>query len=298
MYSLLHTYIRSRKTPTLLDFLLPRLVDEDFCRFADCGAGVGNLSMSYAATIQKAFPNGVPDRAKVAVFEPLPENFEVILKYIGGKPMFDLQQKAVADYIGTANFHVPNRVQGAGQGMWAAKTSYSGMLSTHTGSDHITVPVTRLDQYEPYDFVKFDLQGGEVSAIAGMGSNLDKAKLIYAEMQFLKAESTAKILHDAGFVVLFDRMQFGCSSDDVPLAVFDDCGLELVRYTGPKASGFESFGFLTFKPGSSPIDPDTLSLRADLVEKLRAAGLSYLQTDVLALHPRIAGHGLKQFADL
>lgn len=182
--------------------------------------------------------------------------------------------------------------------MWAPKTSYSGMLSSYTGADHITVPVTRLDQYEPYDFVKLDLQGGEAAAISGMGQNLLKAKLIYAEMQFLNDESTARILDDAGYVVLFDRLQFGCSTDDVPLAVFDECGLELVRYTGPKASGFSSFGFVTFKPGSTPIDPKTLTMRADLVEKLKAAGVQYMQTDVLALHPNIAGRALKQFADL
>jgi len=56
MITSLLSYIKSRGLSDNINYILPKMIhfyQRDFCRFADCGAGVGCTSINYSNILKK-----------------------------------------------------------------------------------------------------------------------------------------------------------------------------------------------------------------------------------------------------
>ena len=114
------------------------------------------------------------------------------------------------------------------------------------------------------------------------------------ETQFLQDRGALKLLNESGFVLLFDRLQFGFRPDltYVPLELLGACGISIDRIHLPQASGMPLICWGHFDGGADVLEPRTFVLKSEIGKKLIDAGVSYLQTDALAINvkwlPRIA----------
>jgi hypothetical protein len=176
-------------------------------------------------------------------------------------------------------------------GSWTQGTSYNGYISESTdGSEQIAVPTVRLqdEDTERFDFVKLDLQGGERKALLGLGPKLKHTKLLYVEHQLLENRGGVTLLRDRGFLLFFDKLQFGFSGNAVPVSALERLGIATESIWTNFGNGGESVCFGHFSKTIDLIDPNALSLRSEIAEKLREIGAHYVQTDVLAVHPGVA----------
>lgn len=287
-------------TTSVLDVVLPRVTRElqdEFVYWVDGGAGVGTSSTGYAAILERDLQPEYLGSALVVCYEPLPENVLVLKQRLGHDPRYLIRDVAVASRTGTATFTVPSRITAAGAGPWAQGTSYAGSLCPGSpSSESIAVQTVRLDEESVprFDFVKLDLQGAEIDALQGMGTRLQEVKLFYVETQLLRDWGALKLLNERGFVLLFDRLQFGFRPDltYVPLELLGACGISIDRIHLPQASGMPLICWGHFDGGADVLEPRTFVLKSEIGKKLIDAGVSYLQTDALAINvrwlPRIA----------
>ena len=278
----------------LLDVLLPALASElgpEFCVEADCGAGIGYTTLRPLEILRKGLGPQRADAATVYAYEPLPENISVLTEAFANEPKCVLRPVAVSDKAGQATFSVPNRLP-TDWGAWKTGTSYAGFLDQPgEWMEQITVPTVRLEDEAPerFDFVKLDLQGGEHKAILGLGAKLETTKLLYVEHQLLKEEESIAFLRDRGFTVLFDAVAFGVRGAAPPdLDYLAGFGLKTIKsHQIPTTEGHEAVmnGYLDPRPDI--LHPDTLSLQPALAGHFQSKGVTWLQTDVLAIHPSI-----------
>ena len=293
MLAMMHAHLSTgRYGDSLLPFVLSNLVKSlqgDFCRFADCGAGIGWTSQEYAELLGKQLSDDVKARALVACYEPLPENFVQMRKNLVGD-IYTLHQQAVSDVAGTAVFYVPVRM-GSGNRLWTEGTSYGGTLTTFSSKESISVETVRLqDAYaKPFDFIKLDLQGGEMKALEGVGTMLDEVKLLYVETQLLSPAASTDFLNRKGFITFFDGLQFGLvdGAEEVPFSLLESLGIEITRARVPTPDGFPLILWGRFKPNADLFDAETLSFKSEIADKLVSAGVSYMQTDTFAFKPSI-----------
>ena len=291
MYLSLHPYfsrtIRDVRAPSgeFLQYVLKSFVSkfgEGFSIFADGGAGIGDTTLEYGEII--------PPSGRVFAYEPLPENLRILEERLQSNERFCVRPVAVSDVNGEAYFSVPSRLQ-SNIGSWVEGTSYNGYLSESTGaSEQIAVHAVRLEDEdtERFDFVKLDLQGGEYKALLGLGSKLERTKMLYVEHQLLTKDNSVPLLRDSGFVLFFDKLQFGFSGNAVPVGALERLGIATESIWTNFGNEGESVCFGHFTDTAGLIDPDTLSLRNEIAEKLREIGAYYVQTDVLAVHPSVA----------
>ncbi len=268
-----------------------------FSTFADCGAGVGGMSVKYREILRESLPSECADAARVYCYEPLPENVAAMTQALGEDPAFVVRPVAVSDRAGEASFSVPTRLDtdwwqwSAGTThQWSAGTSYNGFLSEPSEwHEQITVETVRLEDEAPprFDFVKLDLQGGEHSAIIGLGEKLEMTKLLHVEHQLLAVEESIPLLRDRGFITLFDQVQLGISRTEFDSTKFAEAGIAVLSaQLTPEGDGeVAASGYLSSSPWA--LDDETLSLSAEAGERVRELGVSYLQTDVLAIHPSV-----------
>lgn len=287
-----------------LDYLLARLVHEfqgSFCRFADCGAGIGSTSKQYAKVLLENLRPELHHQAGVVCYEPLPENFAKLTENTARAPICRLRMAAVSNAKRIANFNVPMRMK-TGTSAWSEGTSYGGFLSDTPFVETIQVQTVRLedDVEAPLDFVKLDLQGGELEALRGLGSRLHEVSLLYVERQLLKDDGSCAFLRDNGFVVFFDFLQFGLikGKRDISMRLFDETGIETTRIMLPDGAGMPVVLWGHFKSGKEIVDPETLNLLPAVVEKLKTAGVNYLQTDLICVNSKISHVAEKYLLDL
>jgi FkbM family methyltransferase len=212
---------------------LPRFTKSfasDFYQFADCGAAVGHTALAYRKIQEENLPPSIKEKAKIYCYEPLPENLKELMLNTFYYPEILVRPVAVSNFIGKSSFAIPRRAVGESS-HWGHGTSAVGFLGSVETFENIEVPVVRLDSdcQDGFDFVKLDLQGGEKSALQGLGSNIMRAKLIYSEFQLLtrSQDSTLSFLLDCGFICFFDRLQIGIKADqkDIPLTLLSNLGL-------------------------------------------------------------------------
>jgi FkbM family methyltransferase len=287
-------------TMSVLDVVLPRVTRElqdELVYWVDGGAGVGTSSTGYADILERELLPQHVAAAKVVLYEPLPENVAVLQHRLGHDSRYLIRDVAVAGQTGTATFTVPSRITATGAGSWAEGTSYSGSLrSSWAGAESIVVQTVRLDEeaLPRFDFVKLDLQGGELDALQGMGARLLDVKLLYVETQLLHEKGALKFLNEHGFLLLFDRLQFGFQAGltYIPVELLRACGISIDRMHLPQSSGMPLICWGHFDPGTDVLDPQTFFLKTEISKKLIDAGINYLQTDALAINvkwlPRIA----------
>jgi FkbM family methyltransferase len=297
MLTALHRLLKVNPSNThILDLVLPKLTKElqgDFCHWVDGGSGVGGTSWEYSLVLAAQLAD--PRQARVYCYDPLPDNYQAMKTRLGdNRHPFVLREAALSSDKGEATFVVPSRV-GTGAGMWAPGTSWDGYLKRGpTSASAITVKTVRLqDEDIPrFDFVKLDLQGGELGALQGMGDRLAEAKLLYVETQLLpNAQNPVPYLKQNGFLPFYDRLQFGVvpGTKFLPLGELKECGIVVDRIHLPQTAGmpFICWGYFDSEKGA--LDPETSILKQDIADRLVKAGISYIQTDALAVNPAYWG---------
>lgn len=307
MFLSLHDRMEKKNSGSaFMDKLLPLLVQaqgREFNRFADCGAGVGNTALSYGMLFDKADCGAARDGAKIHCFEPLPENFLQIERRLSGCPIFELHQRAVSNETGQAQFCVPSRLAQDAAGHWKTGTSYAGHLGRVDSQETIDVATVRLDQIDGgrFDFVKADLQGGELNALLGLGSKLSDVKVVYVEMQLLKDNSRLlTLLRDAGFSLYYDQLQFGLTDPGpyVELGAIRNVGLSVTRMRRDIGDGLPLIMWGHFHSLGERIVDSSGALTDSAHAAFRCAKIQYLQTDVIAVHSRICDLFTELLADL
>ena len=289
MYLTLHTSSRSELSSAFIDKTLPYFVRElgcEFSRFADCGAGVGSSAINYASILKEHLPKKC-NNAQVYCYEPLPENFAMLERRLGNNPIFSLKKVAVSDFTGQSNFHVPSRMKGGDT--WVAGTSYGGSLEEKAFGDNVVVPTVRLDQETngSFDFIKVDLQGGELRALKGLGEKIKDVKLIYSETQLLKDSSeVVDFLQNNGFIVFYDLLQFGFKDPQAYVDVdsLKELGLCVSTLRVPTSDGFPLILWGHFDRAKGPKLNRSGQLEDDVKKFFVKAGLNYLQTDIIAVN--------------
>lgn len=275
-----------------INYILPRMIkfyQTGFCRFADCGAGVGHTALSYVEALKNNLSEDALQEASVYAYEPLPENFSELSLRTKEITQIKSRNTAVSNFSGTSSFLVPSRMTGKSQS-WGEATSAVGYLSDTGGGETVNVEVVQLEnEIETFfDFLKLDLQGGERNALIGAGKRLREVKLVYAEHQLLALRDTQPLdfLLKNGFVCFFDFLQFGFDKklNEPPLKLLKEAGVEIDRLRLADGRGFPNIFWGNISIEKSPwLRPDG-TFPQDFIDKLRDAGLVYLQTDVLAIN--------------
>ncbi len=195
-----------------------------FSNFIDGGAGMGGTA--------RAMSRFLPETGKVYAFEPFSGNWRFFKQE---EPGIVLHKEALSDQSGPRYFHVPSVV--AEDSAWGRRglvgySSVGYLVNEKQSPDDVTVQCVRADAVihpeGPIDFVKLDLQGGELAAIKGMSAFLETVKIMWVE--YSGQEGLIEYLYDQGFI-LFDTeymfiglkaerlmKQFRVSKDDVILS--------------------------------------------------------------------------------
>ncbi len=128
---------------------------------------------------------------------------------------------------------------------WGRGTSYNGFIDDgKSAAPTVDVKVVRIedDLTEAPHFIKLDLQGGELEAIKGTGKFLVDVKVLYVETQLLGKENTCRYLSDSGFLVQFDKFQFGLRAEltEVPFQKLALLGIKVDRVLTPRRNGMDA----------------------------------------------------------
>jgi len=285
----LHCYFEHNKIPcSIIDLVLPKLIKEfqgEFCRFADCGAGVGHTALFYEKLLKNNLSDEIINKAIIECYEPLVENFKQLVILTGCRSIFKLHQTAVSNFVGSSNFIIPSRCK-VDYFDWVVGTSFNGFLHDRSFNETILVNVIKLENENSFDFLKLDLQGGEYKAINGLGTKLNDVKLLYVEHQLLHNDLSINYLNNAGFVMFFDKLQFSFNNtvDKIPVGALNDLGVIVEQNHHMKSPSY-CIGY--FNSYHSLIDSDTMMLNQNTINGLREIGVNYMQTDVLAFNRRL-----------
>lgn len=157
----------------------------------EIGACQGEDTMLYART----FPC-----AKVYAFEPLPENYAVLLQLSAAGNNIETHKLALGDTRGEAVFHVSSGAPASkADGISSVSRSSSLLPPTQTRPDalkwlefkqSIRVDTDTVDQFcgergiEKIDFVHMDVQGAEMKVLAGARRTLPRIRAIWMEVAF------------------------------------------------------------------------------------------------------------------
>jgi FkbM family methyltransferase len=175
-------------------------------------------------------------------FEPFPGNHR-FLEDLG--PRVIVRKEAMAEEVKTMTFSVSSVV--AADSVWGQRgmEGYSsvGYLTDtpRSGATVLEVPCVRgdavIDRSRPVDFIKLDLQGGELNALKGMSEILDQPLFLWVE--YSGQAGLTEFLEDAGYS-LYDTEYFGVG---VPTDEMRD-HFDVDRQGVPLSTGKEAwFGF-------------------------------------------------------
>lgn len=297
MITALYDYITSKYPDkdllTTVLSITTNIYQDEFSVFADCGAGVGYSTLRYIDILSSNLKPEFIDKAIVVAYEPLPENLKEMGSRLTNKiPRVIIRNLAVSNFTGHASFTVPKRMT-AGSSSWSQGTSAVGYLGkAELNKESISVPVIRLDE-EPYlfDFLKFDLQGGERLALDGLGDSVQKAKILYIEQQLLGGPEAPDpmpldLLVDQGFICFYDEVQFGVNPlvSAVPIKLLENGGVRITQIFMPNGRGLPGI----YRGSLSYCAPNSIDQHGrftdDYIAALKLAGVSWMATDILAIH--------------
>ncbi len=230
----------------------------------DGGAGSGQTSEVMAKHLA---PGGV-----VHAFEPFPGNHRFFAER---DPRVILHKKALSAAPGSVPFHVPAVV--AEDSAWGrrglAGYSSGGRIAKKDGGHNYDVEAVPADVYlsdeGPIDFVKLDLEGGEVDAMKGMPKIIDGARLFWIE--FKGQPDLLSSLVESG-MLLFDTsyLFYGDPSEEA-LKLFEPERTKIGMSNGRTAwTGFRKVGWNAY-----------LSEFADCAKRF-----NMIQTDLVCVNRR------------
>lgn len=162
----------------------------------DLGAFVGDITAIYA----DLFPE-----ATIYAFEPFPENFYALKGRFIGSPRLKPVRSAVANQLGTRQFHV-NR-DSATNSLLPTAPAAADWVTPASAVETVSVleaPVTTIDDFcrqegiEEIHILKMDIQGGELLALEGAQENLRRGSiaLVYAEVEFVPIYEGQAYFHE------------------------------------------------------------------------------------------------------
>lgn len=129
----------------------------------DLGANIGYVTMFLA--------NFVGSSGKVFAVEPSPHNFDILMKninYNNFSKRIDAFQLAISSFTGRQDFNI------------AAETNLNSFAFTKYTKSTISVKTTTIDDFfngKPFpNFIKMDIEGGEVDALDGMRKTLENLR--------------------------------------------------------------------------------------------------------------------------
>ena len=173
-------------------------LDTEFKILVDGGAGLGETADQMLLASNHTID-------KILAFEPNPPN--VAAFQISDKEKIELIPSALGARNGEASFQVTSMTKNlTGSKYLVSGTSFVGkIVESDNTNDNVLVPIVRLEDtmqdrgLDKLDFLKLDLQGGELAALNGVGKYLETVKLMWVE--FTGQPGLLSFLHDAGFTV-------------------------------------------------------------------------------------------------
>lgn len=288
-----NAFASSRVEGNAIDFILPAMtkkLQKDFRHYVDGGAGIGHTGLEYNRILESCLEDENKADARITCYEPLSENFTEMTKRLTDTQRFDLRKLAVSSANKPTKFIVPHR-QTAESEAWGRGTSYNGFIDNgtpHSGYETIEVDMVRLEDNlnTAPDFVKLDLQGGELEAIKGLGNMLADVKVLYIETQLLGNEQACQYLADHGFMISFDKFQFGllAKTTQVPIKQLRKLGIVIDRLFPPNRTGMPLIIFGYLEAGRDLFDGYSFS--QDTKDSLKKLGVEYFQTDAICINTK------------
>lgn len=158
-------------------------------------------------------------KGRIHAFEPVPELYEVLKKSTSSVKNITCYKTALSDKKGTASFYVSEYESNPGipgaSGSLLAPKEHLKYATDVKFPKKITVDTITIDQWakhykiEYIDFMWLDMQGHELTALKHSLSILPTVKLIYTEVEFVKAydgqavyQEVKEWLNEQGFEVL------------------------------------------------------------------------------------------------
>jgi len=144
----------------------------------DGGACVGSTTQTFL----KLWPNCV-----VHAFEGRPDLAKGLRKQFRDKINVKVYNFALGEVNGSTKFNITKYIgTGSVLSPSAQSARYNGQRVEIV--DTVNVPMVRIDKMVPKaDMIKLDIQGGEVGAINGIGTVMDRIKIIVTEVMFYAA---------------------------------------------------------------------------------------------------------------
>ncbi len=259
-----------------------RTYPDSLLTYVDGGAGIGCATKEFLTLVsQELSPQG-RDAVRAYMYEPLPENYQILQAHYGSDTRCVLRNVALSDNNGRAKFFIPSRLA-AEFGEWPAGSTYNGTLHEHPHYENIEVDCVTLDSELPHgaDVVKLDLQGGEYRALLGLNSKLANTKIYYLEQQLLEPQEPALFLAASGYSVFFDRVQlsFHPRIKNLPIFQLAAHGLMVEQMFASPEIGVVVWGYFS----RNVIDNQTYALTADAADAFKSIGVMYMQTDAIAV---------------
>ena len=154
--------------------------DRDIGEIWDVGANRGN----WALLARSFFPS-----ARITCFEPLALHIESLAKVADAHGPMQICQAAVGESTGVASIYLTHYsdcsslLEPVPAGRWA---------DALTVEKRVEIPVLRLDEYQERekhfpDFIKLDIQGGELAAMRGGIATLARTRWLLTEVQFVSS---------------------------------------------------------------------------------------------------------------
>ena len=215
-------FITSPIQETQEKLLLSILDKNENVIFFDIGACEGESSVRYA----RLFP-----KATIYTFEPLPSNFELVIKNIKQYKTDTIHpfQLCLSDKVGETIFHVSSgNPENADEDNWNYGNKSSSLLAPEKTTEvhswlkfeeAITVKTTTLKQFcaenniAHIDFIHMDVQGAELMVLQGAQDFIQHINMIWLEVEAVELykgqplkKDVENFMHNNGFIKLEDTV--------------------------------------------------------------------------------------------
>ena len=166
----------------------------------DVGAAAGKVTRKL----------GTDPESRVISFEPFEGNIEHFLRNTAGMENVDLRRTAVSDFDGQGRLFVAGKLKGTEKG-WEGYAGYSssGTLISqqhpkwdHARTDEVSVCSIDSTVDEPVQFVKIDVQGGELGVLRGADKTIAQHGISAFYVEYEGDHEVLTFLAARGYVLI------------------------------------------------------------------------------------------------
>jgi len=277
------------------DFIYRVLRSFDLGLCVDVGAAAGFMT--------RKMKLAGDENTRVVAFEPFPGNHDHFARTTAGLSSVEFVKKAVSDKAGTATLVVRSTVQGTEAG-WEELRGYSSVgylaspaFASSPGplwelikrkalafarsksfllSPSLSVETTTLDREfkgKHIDFLKIDVQGGELGVLLGASTLLGNNGVSLLYVEWTGERSILDLLERHGYTI-YDSGYIGSPKRGNP-DVFCNEGFRIV---GEENLSTGKLAYRMTLPAGDPME---------VLDRVRRKGLGWVQTDLIACDKRI-----------